>query len=65
MSRGLLNAFFLGDRLGEDLAYLLALLADGALDPQIGWRGGWDNAPAAAEALFARGINGKAVLDLT
>jgi NADPH:quinone reductase len=65
MSQGRLNAFFLGDQLGEDLAYLLTLLADGSLDPQIGWRGGWTDAPAAAEALFARRVNGKAVLDLT
>lgn len=65
MSRGRLNAFFLGDHLSEDLAYLLTLLDSGGLDPQIGWRSGWDNAPAAAEALFARRVNGKAVLDLT
>jgi NADPH:quinone reductase len=65
MSRGRLSAFFLGDHLGEDLAYLLTLLADAALDPQIGWRGEWNSAPVAADALFARHINGKAVLDLT
>ncbi len=65
MSQGRLNAFFVGDRLGPDLSYLLTLLADGSLDPQIGWRGGWQNAPAAAEALFARRINGKAVLDVS
>jgi NADPH2:quinone reductase len=64
MSQGRLNAFFLGDRLGEDLAYLLTLLDNGDLDPQIGWRSGWERAPAAAEALLARRINGKAVLDL-
>jgi NADPH:quinone reductase-like Zn-dependent oxidoreductase len=64
MSQGRLNAFFLGDQLGQDLAYLLTLLDNGDLDPQIGWRGGWGQAAAAAEALFARRINGKAVLDL-
>lgn len=65
MSQGRLNAFFLGDHLGEDLAYLLDLLDNGDLDPQIGWRSRWENAPAAAEALLARRINGKVVLDLT
>jgi NADPH:quinone reductase len=64
MSRGRLNAFFLGDRLGEDLAYLLTLLEQGNLNPQIAWRSTWDDTAAAAEALFARRINGKAVLDL-
>jgi hypothetical protein len=34
------------------------------LDPQIGWRGAWDRAAEAADALFDRRVPGKAVLDL-
>ncbi|WP_237107929.1 zinc-binding dehydrogenase [Nonomuraea sp. MG754425] len=64
MSQGRLNAFFLGDLLGEDLSYLLTLLEHGNLDPQIAWRSTWHDVAAAADALFARRINGKAVLDV-
>ncbi|WP_155373225.1 zinc-binding dehydrogenase [Catellatospora vulcania] len=49
---------------GPDLAYLVGLIAAGRLDPQIGWRGGWDRAAEAAEALLSRNVNGKAVLDV-
>ncbi|BBX38311.1 alcohol dehydrogenase [Mycolicibacterium mageritense DSM 44476 = CIP 104973] len=45
-----------------DLDYLLTLLADGELDPQIGLRDSWDNIAAAAEALLNRKVAGKAVL---
>lgn len=49
---------------GPDLAYLVGLVATGRLDPQIGWRGGWEQAAAAAAEFFARRVNGKAVLDV-
>jgi NADPH:quinone reductase-like Zn-dependent oxidoreductase len=45
-----------------DLNYLLTLLADGELDPQIGLRDSWNNVSAAAEALLNRTVAGKAVL---
>ncbi|ORA39923.1 zinc-binding dehydrogenase [Mycobacterium aquaticum] len=45
-----------------DLQYLLTLLADGELDPQIGLRDSWDNISAAAQALLGRRVPGKAVL---
>ncbi|WP_441957116.1 zinc-binding dehydrogenase [Mycolicibacterium houstonense] len=45
-----------------DLDYLLTLLADGELDPQIGLRDTWDNISAAAAALLGRKVAGKAVL---
>jgi NADPH2:quinone reductase len=45
-----------------DLEYLLTLLADGELDPQIGLRDSWDNVSEAAEALLNRQVAGKAVL---
>jgi NADPH2:quinone reductase len=48
----------------EDLSYLVGLLAVGRLDPQIGWRGSWDDVYAATEALLSRKVAGKAVLDL-
>ncbi|MCV7229282.1 zinc-binding dehydrogenase [Mycolicibacterium komossense] len=47
-----------------DLEYLLTLLADGELDPQIGLRDSWDNVSAAAEALLGRTVAGKAVLQV-
>lgn len=54
-----------GTGFGPDLAYLAGLLAAGRLDPQIGWRGPWTDVHAAAEALLARRVPGKAVLDVT
>ena len=48
-----------------DLEYLLTLLADGELDPQIGLRDSWDNVSEAAEALLNRQVAGKAVLKVS
>lgn len=45
-----------------DLRYLLTLLADGELDPQIGLRDSWENVGAATQALLNRQVAGKAVL---
>jgi NADPH:quinone reductase-like Zn-dependent oxidoreductase len=59
-----IEAFNVGDRFGEDLAYLVGLLAAGQLDPQIGWRGSWDRASEAAELLLGRQVRGKAVLEV-
>ena len=53
-----------GGRIGEDLAHLVALLAAGRLDPQVGWRGPWDRAGEAAAALLGRRVRGKAVLEV-
>jgi NADPH2:quinone reductase len=53
----------LGD-MGKHLAYLLRWLADGKLDPQIGWRGDWGRVGEAVELLFARKLPGKAVLEI-
>jgi NADPH:quinone reductase-like Zn-dependent oxidoreductase len=59
-----LEAFVVGDRFGDDLAYLVTLLAAGELDPQVGWRGSWDRASEAAELLLGRRVRGKAVLEV-
>lgn len=56
--------FQMGSGLAEDLSYLVELLGSGELDPQIGWRGGWDRVPEAAQALMNREVNGKAVLEV-
>lgn len=48
-----------------DLEYLVALLAAGQLDPQIGLSDSWDNVSQAADALLSRRVAGKAVLDVT
>jgi NADPH:quinone reductase len=59
-----LEPFVVSKPFGPDLAHLLGLLAKGELDPQIGWRGGWDRAAEAADALLGRRVLGKAVLDV-
>jgi NADPH:quinone reductase len=59
-----IEAFNGGDRFGEDLAYLVGLLAAGQLDPQVGWRGSWERASEAAELLLGRQVRGKAVLEV-
>lgn len=59
-----LESFTVAMPFGRDLAYLVSLLEANQLDAQIGWRGSWDRAPAAAEALLARRSSGKAVLDV-
>ncbi|MEU7747100.1 hypothetical protein [Nonomuraea sp. NPDC049158] len=38
--------------------------ADGALVPEIGWRGSWERFAEAADALRSRRVLGKAVFDL-
>lgn len=47
-----------------DLHYLLNLLAEGELDPQIGLRDSWENTADAALALLGRKVQGKAVLQV-
>jgi len=59
-----IEAFNVGDGFGDDLAALVAMLAAGRLDPQIGWRGTWDRATEAADALLTRRVTGKAVLEV-
>ena len=59
-----LEPFVVRTPFGADLAYLVGLLAEGRLDPQIGRRGPWSEAPEAAEALLSRRVPGKVVLDV-
>ena len=56
------DVFTIGTGLGADIAYLASLLERGELDPQIGWRGKWERASEAADALLERRVAGKAVL---
>ncbi|WP_199742365.1 zinc-binding dehydrogenase [Streptomyces triticirhizae] len=49
---------------GPDLATLLRFVAAGRLSPEVGWRGSWEAVAEAAEALLARRIVGKAVLEV-
>lgn len=60
-----LEPFVMSTPLGTDLTYLMFLLAQERLDPQIGWRSPWDRAAEAADALLSRRVPGKAVLDIT
>jgi NADPH2:quinone reductase len=60
-----IEAFAIGPGFGRDLEFLVALVAAGELDPQIGWRGPWEKAADAAAALLGRRVRGKAVLDVS
>jgi NADPH2:quinone reductase len=64
-SRKRLESFMVRTPFRADLEYLLALVADGELDPQIGLRDSWDNVSEAAEALLNRQVAGKAVLKVS
>jgi NADPH:quinone reductase-like Zn-dependent oxidoreductase len=50
--------------LAADLTWLASRVASGELDPRISWRGSWDDAARATEALLGRRLHGKAVLDI-
>ncbi|WP_424887180.1 zinc-binding dehydrogenase [Streptomyces sp. XH2] len=50
--------------LAPDLSWLASRVASGDLDPQISWRGDWENAADAMDALLGRRLHGKAVLDI-
>ncbi len=59
-----LEPFTVRTPFAPDLAYLMNLLADGEIDPQIGLRTSWTDVSEAAEALLDRRVPGKAVLDV-
>lgn len=61
---GRLSAFMVGFPMAADLTELLALAGSGRIDPQIGWRGPWEKAADAAQALRDRRVAGKAVLEI-
>ncbi|MEU4700551.1 zinc-binding dehydrogenase [Nonomuraea dietziae] len=62
--RGRIENFNVTTPFGDDLARLVGLLSRGELDAQVGWRGPWEQALSAAEALLSRRVHGKAVLTL-
>jgi NADPH2:quinone reductase len=64
LNRCRLEFFMVGTPFGRDLANLVRLLERGELDPQVGWRGSWERAQDGADALLARRVPGKAVLDI-
>jgi NADPH2:quinone reductase len=53
-----------GETIASDLAYLARLVAAGALDPHITWRGSWKQLPDAVAMLQNRKVSGKAVLQV-
>lgn len=59
-----LTPFTVQTPFGPDLDLLLRLVADGKLDPVIGWRGSWSRIDEATEALQSRRLLGKAVLEI-
>ncbi|XYH93240.1 zinc-binding dehydrogenase [Sorangium sp. So ce1128] len=58
------EVFVVGTGFGPDITYLASLLERRELDPQIGFRGGFERAAEAAQALLDRRVAGKAVLEL-
>jgi len=58
------EVFVVGSGLGPDLAYLMSLVANNRLDASVGWRGSWERAREGMDALLARSVAGKAVLEL-
>ena len=63
-ARKSLEAFTKGPRAGDDIAYLMALMQQGKLRVDVGWRGSWSRIAEASDALFGRRVAGKAVLDI-
>lgn len=62
--RGRIENFNVSTPFGNDLAFLVGLLATGELNAQVGRREPWNRAAEAADALVARRVAGKVVLDL-
>lgn len=59
-----LAAFLNEGEAGPDLTTLVRFLAEGILGVEVGWRGPWELVADAAEALRARRVTGKAILDV-
>jgi len=59
-----LTSFLNQGEAGGELATLVRLVAAGRLAVEVGWRGSWERAAEAAEALRGRRVRGKAVLDV-
>jgi len=55
-----------GDRptFGEDLGLMASLIAEGSLQPQIGFQTNWSDPAPAFTALQNRQVDGKAVLQI-
>ncbi|MGW5115753.1 zinc-binding dehydrogenase [Streptomyces noursei] len=63
--RSLATFFLLGcTGLARDLTWLAERVAAGDLTPHLAWRGAWDDAAGAVDALLGRRLHGKAVLDV-
>ncbi|MFE7588291.1 zinc-binding dehydrogenase, partial [Kitasatospora sp. NPDC057512] len=61
--RSVVSFYLLGcTGLGRDLGWLAHRVAAGELDPGVTWRGAWDDAAEAVDALLGRRLHGKAVL---
>ncbi|WP_327112703.1 zinc-binding dehydrogenase [Nocardia sp. NBC_01730] len=64
-NRSIVTFFLLGCRnLAPDLTWLADAIAVGRVDAQISWRGSWNDAATAVDALRERRLHGKAVLDI-
>jgi NADPH2:quinone reductase len=56
--------FFGGDPFGRDLAYLVSLVAERKLDPQLAGELSWEELPVALEQMRSRDVAGKLALTL-
>jgi NADPH2:quinone reductase len=59
-----LTSFQAGTDFGPDLALLMGLVAEGALNVDIGWQGSWTRTDEAVAELLGRRVSGKAILDV-
>jgi NADPH:quinone reductase-like Zn-dependent oxidoreductase len=59
-----ITSFYMSKKIGKDMAFLLDLVRKDLLQVDIGWQGPWDRVAEAADALFARKVTGKAILDI-
>lgn len=59
-----LASFYMNLKIGKDMAFLLDLVRKDLLQVDIGWQGPWTRVAEAADALFARKVTGKAILNI-
>lgn len=59
-----LSSYLTHGLFGDDLAQLVALVAEGRISVRLGWRGPWTEFEEATTSLRERRIDGKAVFDV-
>lgn len=65
MKRKRIESFMTAWPVGNDLQYVVDLVARRALDPQVGYLDSWTNLDAAVDALLGRTVAGKVALTVS